>query len=100
MADGEGSTDHLARRCENRHRPPASRRANTHTHAHTHTHTHTHVSCTQEHVLARPRAQLRGRRKFLECVGGERSETAETTGNTMDDRAAIARRCALSNLLT
>lgn len=37
MADGEGSTDHLARRCENRHRPPASRRANTHTYTHAHT---------------------------------------------------------------
>lgn len=39
MADGEGSTDHLARRCENRHRPPASRRANTHTRAHAHINT-------------------------------------------------------------
>lgn len=81
MADGEGSTDHLARRCENRHRPPASRRANTHIQARCRARTRVH-------------ARLRGRRKFLECVGGGQLKCPRR------GPAAIARRCALSNLLT
>lgn len=81
MAGGEGSTDHLARRCENRHRPPASRRANTHIQARCRARTRVH-------------ARLRGRRKFLECVGGGRPKCPRR------GPAAIARRCALSNLLT
>lgn len=88
MAGGEGSTDHLARRCENRHRPLASRRANTYIEI---------CHRTRTRVRARGHSQLRGRRKFLECVGGERLKHPHRGHG---DCAAIARRCALSNLIT
>lgn len=89
MADGEGSTDHLARRCENRHRPPASRRANTYTCTHTHGCRARTNTCWR--ARARSQSRLRGRRKFLECVGGETA----ATGNAMDDRAAIVALCQI-----
>lgn len=60
-ADGEGSTGHLARRCENRHRPPASRWANTRIQAPSHARTNTWPCDVR-------------RRGFLQCVGG-RPET-------------------------
>lgn len=87
MADGEGSTDHLARRCENRHRPPASRRANTHT-----------GSVQRTNTCWRARAASTATCKISRMRRRRTSETAAT--GEPDDRAAIARRCALSNFLT
>lgn len=61
----------------------------THTHARTHTgavHARTRVG-----ARARSQSRLRGRRKFLECVGGETA----ATGNAMDDRAAIVALCQI-----